>query len=108
SYPRGATVAGGDHDPDAPVQNEMHGIGGVTSVDDDVADVDLEAFAAMNQSHGVTLGAEDLLEPVAQVGLFALAILVLRNDFVLAPLQCVIQFRHDADFMGNESARPQG
>src|ERR1700719_2101574 len=48
-HPGGAAFAGGDHDADAAVENEMHGIGGVAGVDDDVAGVDLEALAALHQ-----------------------------------------------------------
>ena len=87
----------GNHDPDASVQNEMHGIGGVAGADDDLAGIDLEALAAVNQFRSVFGGPENLGEPVAQGGFFLLEALMLYDDFVLAPLQGMIQFSHDAD-----------
>ena len=51
----------------------MHRIGGIAGADDDLAGVDLDALAAMDQFDGVVLGAENLDEPVAQGGLFLLA-----------------------------------
>ena len=53
----------------------------------------------MHQLGGVLLGAEKLDEPVAQRGFFLLEPLMLRDDLVLAPLQRVIEFRHDADLV---------
>ena len=77
----------------------MHGIGGVAGADDGFAGVDLDALAAVHQRRGVMLGAENLGEPVAQAGFFLLEALMLRDDLVLAPLQRMIQFGHDADLV---------
>ena len=43
----------------------------------------------------------------SQGGFLLPEVLVLRDDLVLAPLQRVIQFGHDADLVGNESTGPQ-
>ena len=100
-------VAVGDHDPDAPVENEMHGIGGVAGVDDDLAGIDLQALAAMDQFRRVFLGAENAYKPVAQGSFFVAEALMLRDDLVLAPLQRMIEFGHDADVLRDELARSQ-
>src|SRR4029078_3668729 len=107
SHPRAATLTGGNHDPDAAVENEMHRIGGIAGADDNLAGLDLEALAAMDQFHGVAFSTQYLGKPFAQAGLLALQALVLDDDLVLAPLERVIQFGHDVHLARNELARSQ-
>ena len=85
----------------------MHGIGGVAGADDDLAGFDFETPAAVHERGGIMFGSENLREPVAQRGLFLFEVLMQRDNGVFAALQRVIQFRHDADFVGNEFAGPQ-
>src|ERR1700686_877413 len=92
AHPRDAALAGGNHDADPAVENEMHGIGGIAGVDDDFAGADFEALAAPHQFGGTLLG------PAAAM---------LRDDLVFAPLQRVIEFRHDRDLRRDEPARSQ-
>src|SRR6202140_5035430 len=107
AHPRDAALAGGNHDADPAVENEMHGIGGIAGVDDDLAGADFEALAAPHQFGGILLGPENLGEPVAQIGFLAFAAAMLRDDLVFAPLQRVIEFRHDRDLRRDEPARSQ-
>ena len=58
----------------------------------------------MDQFVGIALGAENLDEPAAQARLFLLEFLMLRDNFVLAPFQRVIEFGDDLDFPGDEFA----
>ena len=53
------------------------------------------------------LGPENLDEPAAQAGLFLRALLMLRDDFVLAPFERVIQFGDDPHLLRDELARSQ-
>jgi len=108
SHPRGAALARGNHDPDASVQNEMHRIGGIAGADDNLAGVDLQALATMDQFRGVSLGPENPDEPVTQGGFLLLAALMLHDNLVLAPLQRVIEFGHDGDPVRDEIDRSQG
>src|SRR6185369_3121350 len=66
AHPRAAAFVSRNHDADAPVQDEMHGIGGVAGADDGIAGLDLDPFAAMHQRHGIAWGYENLREPVTQ------------------------------------------
>src|SRR6202049_1870797 len=105
SHTRGAALIARNHDADASLQNEMHGVGGLARADNGLAGLDLDALAAVHQRRGVTLGAEDLGEPVAQRGLLLFDDAMLRNDLVLAPLQRMVQFGNDAHLVRDEFAR---
>ena len=48
--------------------------GGVAGAHDGLAGLDLDPLAVTHQRRGVVLIAEDLREPVAQAGLFLLAV----------------------------------
>src|SRR5579864_9688562 len=61
----------------------------------------------MDQFRSVRFGPENPGEPAAQRGLFLPAALILCDDLAFAPLQCVIELRHDADVAGDELARSQ-
>ena len=64
---------------------------GSPALHDDVAGLDLEALAAVDQRVGVGLAVEYPGEPVAQAGFFLLPPLMLRDDLVLAPFQRMIE-----------------
>ncbi len=85
----------------------MHGIGGLAGADDGFAGVDLDPLTAMHQRRSVPLGAENLREPAAQAGSLPLEAPMLRDDLVLASLQRMIQFGHDADVVRDEAAGSQ-
>ena len=61
--------------------------------------LDLDALAAVDQFVGVMLVAEDLREPVAQVGGFLREAVMLRDDLVLAPLQRLVEVGDDRDVL---------
>ncbi len=68
--------------------------GGFAGADDDLAGLDLEPLAAARSAPSAScFAAENLGEPVAQVGLFLREPLMLRDDLVLAPFERVIEFR---------------
>ncbi len=46
-------------DADAAVEDEVHGIGGIAGLHDDVAGLDLEALAAADQLVGIVLAVEN-------------------------------------------------
>src|ERR1700676_1416632 len=106
SYPRGAALIGWNHDADASLQNEMHGVGGLARADNGLAGLDLDTLAAVHQLRGVTLGAEDLGEPVAQRGFLLVEAAMLGDDLVLAPLQRMVQFGNDAHLVRGKFAPP--
>ena len=64
-------------------------------------------LAAPNQLFSVVFGAENLGEPVAQIGFFLLEALMFSDDLVLAAFQRVIEFGYDADIATDKAARPQ-
>ena len=101
---RGAVVFGGDHDADAAVEDEVHGIGGVAGLHDDLAGLDLDALAAADQRVGIVFAAENACEPVVQTCFFQRQALMLRDDLVLAPFQRVIEFGDDGDAFADEVA----
>ena len=70
----------------------MHGIGGIAGADDDLGGLDFDALAAADQFVGVVLAVEDLGEPFAQIGRFLRESLMLHDDLVLTPFQCMVEF----------------
>ena len=98
---------GRHHDADPPLQNEMHGVGGLAGAHDGFAGRDLDALAAMHQRFRIVGRSDDPREPVAQIGFLLLVALMLGDDLVLALLQRMVEFVDDHDIVGDEFARPQ-
>ncbi len=107
SHARGAAFAGVHHDADPAIQNKQHGIGGVTGAGDDLERADLDALAAPHEFGGIALIAEDPGKPALQIAFFLLQPAVPGDDFVLAPLQRVIEFGHHQNVARQKLSRPQ-
>ncbi len=97
----GAVASARVHDnADPAVENKEHRVGRFTRARDGFESADLDAFTAPRQFGGIMVAAENAGEPALQIAFFLLQPAVPGDDFVLAPLQCMIEIRHDQNVAG--------
>ena len=102
-FARGLGAACIDHDPDSPVQEEMHGVGRLSLTHDNLSRLNLNPLTVTDQLVGILGVAERFNKPLAQGGALALCSVRL-DDRVLTGFKGTVEIGRHHDLFGNKSS----